>query len=129
MPQGAQLHGCHRFFLSRVPRTLEGSSSKSQPAGTRTPGQQLTPEESLPVGTSVSALHGHDATWPSLALWTKDVFESGGFSYPHLQMRIFLKTAVAARGMKGGFIYSHSFSWAFWNYHFSPEFSSGGGCL
>lgn len=61
----------------------------------------------MPVGTSVSALRGHDATQPSLARWTKDdASEPEGFSYPHLYMRIFLKTAVAARGREGGFIYS-----------------------
>ena len=37
----------HWFFLSRSPRTPEGSSSQSQPVVPGTPEQQLTPEESL----------------------------------------------------------------------------------
>ena len=39
-------------------------------------------------------------------------------------MRIFLKTALAARGREGGFIYSHSLYWAFWNYRFPQIFLS-----
>ena len=38
----------------------------------RTLGQQLAPKKVHDVGTSVSTLHGRDATWPSLARWTKD---------------------------------------------------------
>lgn len=74
------------------------------------------------MGTSVTTLHGQDATQPSLALWTKDAPEPEGFSYPHLQMRIFLKTAIAATGREGGFIYPHSFNWVFWNYCFFLNF-------
>lgn len=76
----------------------------------------------MTVGASVSTLRGRDATRPSLARWIKDAPEPEGFSYGHPQMRIFLQTAVAARAREGGFIYSHSLYWAFWNYRFSQIF-------
>lgn len=48
----AQLHCCHWFFLSRAPRTLEGSSSKSQPGGAQDPRAAADlGRKSVPVGT------------------------------------------------------------------------------
>lgn len=122
MPQGTAPRCCHWFFPSQAPRTPDGSSSKSQPGGAQDPGAAAASQrKSRPVGTSVSALHEHDATRPSVALWTKAA-PCEGFSYTHLEVRIFLTTAVAARGREGSFIYSHSFYWAFWNYRFSQIF-------
>lgn len=45
-------------------------------------------------------LQGCDSPRPVRARWTKDTTGPGRFLYPHLQMRIFLKTATAARGRR-----------------------------
>lgn len=82
----------------------------------------------MPGDTSVSTLHGLAATRPSVALWTKAAPEPEGFSYTHLDVRIFLKTAVAARGREGGLFIPTVYTGPFGITVFL-EFSSGSGCV
>lgn len=106
-----------------------GPSSKGQPAG-RDPPAAADPEESQSLWHLCLCLRGQDrtATQPSPAPGTTDASGQKGSSSSPSNEGFFLSKQQLLPGRGRGFIYSHSFSWVFWNCRFPPGLSSGAGC-
>lgn len=108
MPQGTAPRGAAGSSQVRRPGLLTVLPPGVSQAAPETLGQQPTGEERPGPRAPLPAPSTTCCPRPSVALWTAAAPEPDGFSPVHLEVRIFLTTAVAARGQEGGFIYSHS---------------------